>query len=104
VDEMVYVFEDTLLRLEGSVIEVFRQLATDSQRTPLIWAGADLEPKKGDQIQVTVGLRQGDGFYGNKIVASNAVFSFGIPASEEPRLRSFLDEAERRAGQGAAGR
>jgi len=101
-DELVYVYEDTFLRLDGSTIEVFRQLAIGSQRTPLVWAGAVLEPKKNDQLHVTIGVAQSDGFYCSS-VTSNPVFSFTIPASEEPRLRTFLDEAAHRSGRGVGG-
>ena len=101
-DDLVYVYEDTFLRLDDSVIEVFRQLATGSQRTPLVWAGAVLEPKKNDQLQVTIGAAQSGGFYCSS-VTSNPVFSFTIPASEGPRLRSFLDEAARRSGGTSTG-
>jgi hypothetical protein len=101
-DEMVCVFGDTVLRLDQSVIELFKQVVVGSQRTPLIWAGADLKPSKGDQIQVNVGTSRGDGFYNSDII-SNGAFKFKIAASDEPRLRAFLDEAARRAGQAAAG-
>jgi hypothetical protein len=36
---MTYASQDTLLVLDGTVIEVFRRLVAGSQRTPLGWAG-----------------------------------------------------------------
>ncbi len=95
-DEMLGVFGDTLLRLDGEVIEVFKRIVAGSQRTPLIWAGADLKPQKGDQIQVTVGSSRSGEFYTSD-VTSNGAFTFRIPVTDEPRLRSLLDEAARRA-------
>lgn len=100
-DEMVAIFGDILLRFDQSVIELFQKVVIGSQRTPLIWAGADLQPSKGDQIQVNIGTSRGEGFYNSSII-SNGAFTFKIPTSEEPRLRAFLDEAARRADQSSA--
>jgi hypothetical protein len=101
-DEMIYAYLDTVVRLDRTVIEVFRQQVIGSHRTPLLWAGADVQlPKPGGQIKVTIGTRGSDGFY-NTNVTSNGAFTFTVPPSEEPRLRLFLDEAQARSQQPAA--
>jgi len=100
--ELVYTYGGTLVRLDDTVIEVFRQIVTGSQRTPLVWSGADLQPRKGDQLRVTIGVRQGDAFYCDTVTTDGA-FTFDVPASEEPRLRAFLDEAQRRGAAAAQG-
>jgi hypothetical protein len=101
-EEMIYALEDTVVRLDRAVIEVFRRLVTGSQRTPLIWAGADVQLLgPGGQIKVTIGARGSDGFYNTEITRNGAV-TFTVPPSEEPRLRLSLDEAQARAHQPAA--
>jgi hypothetical protein len=96
-DTMTYAYDTTLLVLDDTVIEVFRRLVAGSQRIPLVWAGAGLKPKKGDEIQVQVGItsKASDPFYSDPVTGSGA-FVFSIPQSEEAALRSFLDEAARR--------
>ena len=95
-ESMTYTYQDTMLVVDGTAIEVFRRLVERSQRTPLAWAGATLRPKK-DQIEVQVGTSSnpGDPFYNDSVVGSAALM-FSIPQSEEAALRSFLDEAARR--------
>ncbi len=95
-DTTTYEYQDTLLVLDDTVVEVFRRLVAGSQRMPLAWAGASLKPKK-DEIQVQVGLTSSasDPFYTDSVVGSGA-FTFSIPQSEEANLRSFLDETARR--------
>jgi hypothetical protein len=97
-DTMTYAHDTTLLVLDDTVIEVFRRLVAGSQRVPLVWAAAMLKPKKGDQIQVQIGVASSasDPFYSDAVTGSGA-FVFSIPQSEQPSLRSFLDEAARRA-------
>jgi hypothetical protein len=99
-DVMRLDYDDPLVRMDDSVIELFRRIVVGSQRTPLIWAGVQLKPKKGDQIQVNVGTSTDPTgpFYTDGII-SNGAFNFSVPTSEEPRLREFFDEAARRAGR-----
>ena len=96
-ETMTYTYQDTLLVLDDTVIEVFRRLVAGSQRTPLGWAGATLKAKKGAEIQVQVGAATSpsDPFYSDHVTGSGA-YAFSIPESEEAALRSFLDEAARR--------
>jgi hypothetical protein len=97
---MTLAYDDTLVRMDDSVIEIFRRIVVGSQRTPLVWAGVQLKPKKGDQIQVNIGTstEPTGPFYSDAII-SNGAFNFSVPASEEPRLREFFDEAARRTGR-----
>jgi hypothetical protein len=99
-DVMALAYDDTLVRMDDSVIELFRRIVVGSQRIPLVWAGVQLKPKKGDQIHVNVGtsIEPTGPFYKDGII-SNGAFNFDVPASEEPRLREFFDEAARRAGR-----
>ena len=99
-DVMTLAYPDVLVRMDDAVIECFKQIVVGSQRTPLLWAGVQLKPKKGDQIQVTVGTSQDprEPFYNDHILGG-AAFSFAVPASDEARLRQFFDEAARRAGR-----
>lgn len=99
-DVLTLDYPDTLVRVDDSVIEVFRQLVNGSQRTPLAWAGVQLKPKKGDQIQVNVGTASAPTgpFYTDQVISGGA-FTFTVPASDESRLREFFDEAARRAGR-----
>jgi hypothetical protein len=99
-DVMTLTYDDTLVRMDDSVIEVFRRLVVGSQPTPLGWAGVQLKPKKGDQIQVNIGtsIEPTGPFYSDGVI-SNSAFNLSVPASEEPRLREFFDEAARRAGR-----
>jgi hypothetical protein len=96
-DTMTYADDTMLLVLDDAVIEVFRRLVSGSQRIPLVWAGATLKPKQGDEIQVEVGVASnpGDPFYTDAVTGSGA-FDFSIPQSEAAALRSFFDEAARR--------
>ncbi len=96
-DTMTYAHDTTLLVLDETAIEVFRRLVAGSQRIPLVWAGASLKPKKGDEIEVQIGIlsNESDSFYSDAVTGSGA-FVFSIPQSEEAALRSFLDEAGRR--------
>ena len=73
-ETMTYATPDTLVVLDDTVIEVFRQLVTGSQRTPLVWAGASLKSKKGDEIQVQIGASPNstDPFYGSARSAARA--------------------------------
>jgi len=99
-DVMTLAYPDALVLLDDAVIECFKQIVVGSQRTPLVWAGVQLKPKKGDQIQVIVGTSQdpSEPFYNDHILGGNA-FSFAVPVSDEARLREFFDEAARRAGR-----
>jgi hypothetical protein len=99
-DVMKLTYDDTLVSMDDTVIEVFRRLVIGSQRTPLVWAGVQLKAKKGDQIQVNIGTSQEPtgAFYSDGILSGGA-FSFTVPSSEEPRLQEFFDEAARRAGR-----
>jgi|GEM_PF-2978778 len=96
-DSMTYAYDTTLLVLDDHAIEVFRRLVAGSQRIPLMWAGATLKPKRGEEIQVQVGItaNASDPFYSELVIGSGAC-AFSIPQSEEAALRSFLDEAARR--------
>jgi hypothetical protein len=97
---MTLTFDDTLVCLDDSVVEVFRRLVVGSQRTPLAWAGVQLKAKKGDQIHVSVGTSSDPtGHFYNEQILSGGAFTFDVPASEETRLREFFDEAARRAGR-----
>ena len=100
---MTLAYPDVLVRLDDSVIEVFRRLVTGSRRTPLAWAGVQLKPKQGDQIHVSVGTSQEptDPFYNDHVLGDSA-YSFDVAAGEQPRLREFFDEAARRGGRPAA--
>jgi hypothetical protein len=97
-DPMTLTFDDTLVCMDDSVVEVFRRLVVGSQRTPLAWAGVQLKPKKGDQIHVNVGTSSDPTgpFYNDQILSGGA-FTFDVPASEETRVREFFDEAALRA-------
>lgn len=97
---MTLSFDNTLVLMDDSVVEVFRSLVAGSQRTPLVWAGVQLTPKKGDQIHVNVGTASDatGPFYSDRIISGGA-FTFDVPASEETRVREFFDEAARRAGR-----
>jgi len=99
-DPMTLTFDNTLVRMDDSVVEVFRQLVVGSQRTPLAWAGVQLKPKKGDQIQVNVGTSSDPTgpFYNDQIISGGA-YTFDVPATDEARVREFFDEAARRAGR-----
>jgi hypothetical protein len=99
-DVMTLAYDDTLVYMDESVIEVFRRIVVGSQRTPIVWAGVQLKPKKGDQIQVNIGtsVEPAGPFYTDGII-SNGAFNFSVPNSEESRLRAFFDEAARRAGR-----
>jgi hypothetical protein len=99
-DVMTLAYDDTLVRMDDAVIELFRRIVVGSQRIPLVWAGVQLKPKKGDQIHVNVGtLIEPTGPFYNDGIISNGAFNFDVSASEEPRLREFFDEAARRAGR-----
>jgi hypothetical protein len=97
---MTLAFDDTLVCMDDSVVEVFRRVVVGSQRTPLVWAGVQLKPKKGDQIHVNVGTSSDPTgpFYNDQILSGGA-FTFDVPASAETRVRVFFDEAARRAGR-----
>lgn len=97
---MTLAYPDVLVRIDDAVIETFKRVVVGSQRTPLAWAGVQLQPRKGDVIRVSVGTSQdpSDPFYNDHVLGGGG-FSFDVPASEEPRLREFFDEAARRAGR-----
>ena len=97
---MTLTFHDTLVRMDDSVVEVFRSLVVGSMRIPLAWAGVQLTSKKGDQIHVNVGTSSDPTgpFYNDHIISGGA-FTFDVPASDETRVREFFDEAARRAGR-----
>jgi hypothetical protein len=104
VDAITWTFDDVLLCADERVIEVFRLLVVGSQRTPLVWAGARLTPKKQDRIEVTVGQSStaGSPFYNDTVVCGGA-YVFQIPSTEEPGLRSFLDQVAQRAAPSTTG-
>ena len=93
-----------MLCADERVLEVFRLLVVDSQRTPLVWAGARLAPKKQDRLEVSVGRSStvGAPFYNDNVVCGGA-YVFQIPSTEEPGLRSFLDQVAQRAAAPTAG-
>jgi hypothetical protein len=95
-----YVHDDTVMLLEDEVLEIFSRVVEGSGRIPLVWAGARLEPRKGDQIRVHVGTSQSPNapFYDDG-VRQIGPWEFDVPATEEQELRAFFDEAARRAGR-----
>jgi len=93
-----------LLCADERVLAVFRPLVVGSQRTPLVWAGARLTAKKQDRIEVSVGRSSTVGSpFSNDAVACGGACIFQIPSTEEPGLRSFLDEVAQRAAAATAG-
>lgn len=100
-DLLMYSYDTTLVQADDRVIEVFHRLVTGSLRVPLPWAGVSLAPnRKGDQIQVWVGVSSNDGgaFY-DPNVTHGGPFGFTVPSSEESRLREFFDQVAGRAGR-----
>lgn len=96
-----YSYEGTIVRVDDSVIEVFRQRVLGSFRVPLAWAGVSLVPnRKGDQVNVRIGQADSPGrpFYDDSPLYPGS-YTFDVPAAEEPKLRAFLDAAARRAGR-----
>ena len=101
---ITYTNQYTVLVVDDTVIEVFRRLVEGSLRIPLIWAGATLKPKKGGEVQVEIGIASNatDPFYSDSVITYGG-FIFSVPQSEEPNLRSVLDEAARRGQRSATG-
>ncbi len=99
-DPMTLTYDDVLVRIDDTVIEVFHRLVMGSQRTPLAWAAVQLKPKRGDQLNVAIGQSNDPNgpFYTDQVVSTGA-FTFDVAASDEAKLRAFFDEAARRGGR-----
>ncbi len=103
-DVITWTFDGVVPCADERVIEAFRLLVVGSRRAPWVWAGARLTSKKQDRTQVSVGRSStvGSPFDNDTVVCGGACI-FQIQSTEEPGLRSFLDEVAGRAAAATAG-
>jgi hypothetical protein len=95
-----YEFDGNLLQIGDGVLEQFSRTVLGSKRIPIRWVAVQLEPAKHDAVRVQVGMASNPEapFYSSPPIVEKA-FNFTIPATEEPRLRAFLDAAARSHGR-----
>jgi hypothetical protein len=97
-----YEYDGHLLRVEDAVLEQFSRVVLGSERIPLAWLAVGLEPRKHDQVRVEIGMASSpDAPFYSSPAFREARFNFEIPASEEAKLRAFLDAAARSVGRAA---
>jgi hypothetical protein len=95
-----YSYGDRLFLADDDVVEVFGRSVDGSKRYPIEWVGVQIDPHKGDQIRLQVGLTgAGQPFYCDRVISSGPLAQIDLPASEEPAVRDFFDELARRSGR-----
>lgn len=95
-----YLYEDCLLRAADAVIEQFSRNTLGSLRIPLAWMAVEVGQTKHERVRVEIGVTSNPrGPVYSPPAFRNAAFNLDLPASEEGRLRAFLDEAARSVGR-----
>ena len=95
-----YLYEDCLLIAGDGVIEQFSRNNLGSLRIPLAWMAVEIEQTKHERVRVEIGVTSNpQGPVYSSPAFRSAAFNLDLPASEEGRLRTFLDEAARSVGR-----
>ncbi len=85
--------DDSLLRAEDGVLELFARVVTGSYRIPVGWVAVELEPRKHDMVRVRIGTRTAGADLYSSPAFMKGEFNFEIAAADESALRAFLDSA-----------
>jgi hypothetical protein len=101
VDPVELALEDSLLRLDNGIVEVFKRSYDKSLRVPAAWVGVETHPEKHDRLQVRIGTASpiGPVVYGEGVSVLGGYWPIEVDAVDEPQVRGFFEQVASASGR-----